>query len=378
MAQTANFVRTRSSALRLYSAPVLKRSRKAAAPTGLSAAIVSIAFAAGAATLLAAPAQAAPPVAQFDVSPSTPRSFDPVTFTSTSFDPDGDEITETQWDLNTDPDFEVSGPTASRTYSRANTFHVALRVVAGGEESILASNVTVINRPPEASIAAIPSNPLAGQEVTFVSTSSDLDGAIASQDWDLDGDGFDDGDGVYVTKIFPAPGQYTVRLLVVDKEDPPASTVADVGVIVGAAGSGGGQVIGASTLRLMTPFPIVRMSGLVRRRGIKLRLLTVNAPIGASVSFRCRGRGCPFKRRTRLVKPPKKKSAGGTATAGQVRIRRFPRRLVRAGATVSVYVTKPGSIGKFTRFLVRRGRPPARRDRCLPPVGTTPIPCPSG
>jgi len=121
----------------------------------------------------------------------------------------------------------------------------------------------------------------------------------------------------------------------------------------------------------------VRMAGLVRRKGIRLRLLTVNAPIGASISFRCRGRGCPFKRRTRVVKPPKRKTTP-TATSGQVRISRFPRRLLRVGATVSVYVTKPGTIGKHTRFLVRRGRPPARRDRCLPPAGTKPIPCPGG
>lgn len=324
--------------------------------------------------LLAAPAAAAPPDASFTASPEFPRSYDPVSFTSTSSDPDGDPIDVTEWDLNADPDFEVSGATASRAYSRSNTYLVRLRVVAGGEESIAEGTITVLNRPPEASIAVIPSNPLVGQEMTFVSTSSDLDGSIGGQAWDVDGDGFDDGSGIYATKTFTASGQYIVRLLVIDKEDPPASTVAQATVIVAAGG--GGQVIGASTPRLMAPFPIVRMAGLVRRKGIRLRLLTVNAPIGASVTFRCNGRGCPFKRRTRIVKAPKKKSARGLPTAGQVQIRRFPRRIVRAGAFVSVYVTKPGTIGKYTRFRVRKGRPPARRDRCLPPAGTTPIPCP--
>jgi PKD repeat protein len=343
-----------------------------------NAALISLALAGFLLTLFASPAAAAPPVASFTIGPEFPRSFDPVTFTSTSSDPDGDPITETQWDLNADPDFEVTGETASRSYTRANTYLVRLRVVAGGEESIAENSVTVLNRPPEASIAVIPSNPVVGQELTFVSTSRDLDGSIEGQAWDLDGDGFDDGAGIYATKTFTSPGPHTVRLLVIDKEDPPASSVAEANVIVGAVGGGGGQVLGASTPRLMTPFPIVRMSGLVRRKGIKLRLLTVNAPIGASIRFRCRGRGCPFKSRTRIVKPPKKKSAGGLATAGQVRIRRFPNRIVRAGAFVSVYVTKAGSIGKYTRFRVRKGRPPARRDRCLPPAGTTPIPCPSG
>jgi hypothetical protein len=58
-------------------------------------------------------------------------------------------------------------------------------------------------------------------------------------------------------------------------------------------------------------------------------------------------------------------------------MRRFGHRLLRAGATLRVLVSSPGSVGKYTRFRIRRGRVPARRDRCLPPGGTIPIRCPS-
>jgi PKD repeat protein len=339
----------------------------------LVATLVCLALAAAVGALLAAPAAAAPPIASFAVSPPNPVAFDQVTFTSTSFDPDGDPIDETQWDIDGPADFEVTGVTASRSYSRANSYLVRLRVVAGGDVTTLDGVVDVGNRPPEASIAAIPSTPIAGQEVTFVSTSTDRDGAVGGQSWDLDGDGFDDGSDVYVTKRFPAPGRYSVRLQVTDREDPPASSIAEAVVIVTPLG---GQIIGASSVRLMSPFPVVRISGVVRRLGTRLRLLSVSAPVGASVQFRCQGRGCPFKRRTRPVERPRSTSRRNTSV-GQVRFQRF-RRTLRVGTTVKVLVTKPGSIGKYTRFRIRRGRLPARRDLCLLAVGAKPIPCPSG
>ena len=45
---------------------------------------------------------------------------------------------------------------------------------------------------------------------------------------------------------------------------------------------------------------------------------------------------------------------------------------------VRVFVTKPGTIGKYTRIRIRGGKPPARADRCLPPSSWTPMKCPAG
>jgi hypothetical protein len=62
---------------------------------------------------------------------------------------------------------------------------------------------------------------------------------------------------------------------------------------------------------------------------------------------------------------------------GYVRARRFERRRLRAGTVLEVIVTQPGTIGKHTRFRVRRGRAPVRTDRCAIFGSRRAIACPS-
>jgi hypothetical protein len=45
--------------------------------------------------------------------------------------------------------------------------------------------------------------------------------------------------------------------------------------------------------------------------------------------------------------------------------------------TLEIRVSKPGEIGKYTRFRLRRGRLPERVDMCLDPAGIKPLVCPS-
>ena len=55
--------------------------------------------------------------------------------------------------------------------------------------------------------------------VTFTSSSSDTDGSIVSNAWDLDNDGaFDDGSQTSITKQFSSHGPQIVRLQVTDKD----------------------------------------------------------------------------------------------------------------------------------------------------------------
>jgi hypothetical protein len=124
-------------------------------------------------------------------------------------------------------------------------------------------------------------------------------------------------------------------------------------------------------LILMQPFPIVRIAGSETSTGVHLSLLTAQAPVGARVTVRCRGRGCPVRSESRVA--ASRKSKAGTLV---VEFRRFERSL-RAGVTLEVRVSKPGEIGKYTRFVVRRGRLPLRVDSCLGPAGIKPIACPS-
>jgi hypothetical protein len=116
--------------------------------------------------------------------------------------------------------------------------------------------------------------------------------------------------------------------------------------------------------RLLTPFPIVRIRGRSDRNGVRITLLTVRAPKASKVSIYCTGRSCP-RRRLAI-----------TASGGTVRVRRFERRL-RGGSILKIYVTKPGFIGKYTRFRFRNGGVPLRVDLCARNPGSQPLRCPA-
>ena len=61
--------------------------------------------------------------------------------------------------------------------------------------------------PPTASFEYSPSAPLSSQDITFTSTSSDPDGPLAPEDWDLDNDGqYDDASGTVAQTSFSAAG----------------------------------------------------------------------------------------------------------------------------------------------------------------------------
>jgi IPT/TIG domain/Immunoglobulin I-set domain/Immunoglobulin domain len=121
--------------------------------------------------------------------------------------------------------------------------------------------------------------------------------------------------------------------------------------------------------RTMLPFPVVRIAGSENASGVKISLLTVQAPGGAEIAILCRGRGCP-KTESRVM------ASGRRAGTTLVEFRRFERSL-RAGAVLEIRISKGGEIGKYTRFTIRRGKPPARVDTCLSPTGITPMVCPS-
>jgi len=104
--------------------------------------------------------------------------------------------------------------------------------------------------------------------------------------------------------------------------------------------------------KLMKPAPIVRIQGYLTRRGARITVLTVRAPKGARISASCTGLGCPRSAPARAVKVTRLWSYEG---------------MLRAGARLVVRVTRPGFIGKHTTIRIRRGKAPARTDRCLYP-----------
>jgi PKD repeat protein len=206
---------------------------------------------------------------------------------------------------------------------------------------------------PDADFSVAPDDPRAGQEVRFDSSSCDPDGRLIREAWDLDGDGaFDDAFGPVATRTFAVAGSHSVGLEVTaaggETDRRRRTVMVDTEYALPRPDSD----------RLMSPYPVVRLAG------ARIRLLSVSrAPKCAVVRVSCRGRSCPARSVTRFK------------GRGRLRFRRFQRR-VRAGAVLTVRVSKGDTIGKYTQFLIREGRAPRRRDRCLRPGESRGSACP--
>jgi hypothetical protein len=120
---------------------------------------------------------------------------------------------------------------------------------------------------------------------------------------------------------------------------------------------------GKAAPRLMSPRPIVRIRGRLTADGARVTLLTVRAPRGARIAVKCAGDHCP-RRRIAIV-------------AVIVHLQPYER-ILRAGTRLEIRVTRPSFIGKYSRIVMRQGRPPWRQDRCLMPGSSRPVGCPSG
>ena len=114
--------------------------------------------------------------------------------------------------------------------------------------------------------------------------------------------------------------------------------------------------------RLLDPFPTVRIRGRLTNTGARVTLLTVRAPRHVRIAVRCHGGSCPVRRLA--------------VAAAVTRLRRFER-VLRAGTRLEIQVTKHGYIGKWSVIRIRRGRPPARSDRCVFPGGRRAVRCPA-
>ena len=237
------------------------------------------------------------------------------------------------------------------------TFTVTPPVVTPAEAPLPTPAGVPPPAPPLASFKWFPPVPQTGEPVSLVSISTDAASPITGIAWALTSNGPFQGGGAVFTTSFSTPGAHIVRLRVTDAYG--LSSVATETIkVIGPAAS------------LMQPFPVVRIAGTETASGVKLTLLRVQqVPAGTRITVRCKGRGCPIKSERRVAVSSKRGAA-------PVEFRRFKRSL-RFGVTLDMLVSKPGKIGKYTRFAIRRGKLPARVDMCLDPAGVKPLACPS-
>lgn len=334
------------------------------------------------------------PTAAFNASATEADTGQPISFSSTSSDPDG-SIASHAWDFDGDGTTDASGANVTNSFPDDGTFAVKLTVTDDDGGSRTATRqVTIRNRAPSAGFTYAPAAPMAGESVQLTSTAADPDGTVAQREWDLDNDGdFDDATGASVSATFPAAGSYQVGHRSVDDDGAAAASFETIDVAArppeddgddgdggedggggggdsgtggtGAGGTGGGAGSGQQTTataliapRLLAPFPRVRIKGMTTMRGVRIDMLSVRTPGATRILVTCKGRGCPYKRRVVRAR----------FRSGVLRVVKLPgfrRRNLRAGAVIRIYVTRPNTYGKYTRFDVRgRLKQPKRVDRC--------------
>jgi PKD repeat protein len=297
------------------------------------------------------------PSAGFIFEPSNPSVGEQVTFSSTSSDADG-PIASHQWDFDADGLFDDAiGSTVTHTFTSAGLKVVSLQATdADGAVASVSREVPVAvaahNQRPDASFVFSPKKPRAGAKVELTSTSTDAEGPLQALRWDLDGDGgFDDASGRIVEKKFKTKGSVSIGLQVIDQDGAEAVAINTVQV-------------GPRRLDLLSPFPVIRLSGTVKPSGLtNIDRLTVRGPKGAHVTVRCHGSSCPFRARHRAVKHSRLRFSG-------------LEKPLRPGVVIEVLVTEADRIGKFTKFRLRAKKTPKRVDRCLKGKRRNPIPCP--
>ncbi len=307
--------------------------------------------------LLAWPASAG--AADFTISPSTVvKTGNIVTFDAIPPEP------ADSWDLDGDGFFgDKVGSPVQWTYGSPGPVSITLDAPDGR----VTRTIQVIG--PSATFVSFPAAPVVDQPVKFVYSSQEATNSI---EWDLDADGvFGDVKGAVATMTYAAPGTYAVSLRVTDIDEPPARSTSTQLISVAAAPV---TRLGLPPKpQLMSPFPIIRITGKVTRKGARIKRLTVRAPFGATINVRCRGRGCPFRRKRRTVA----RAGRAKAPTKTIRIKQLERRLLRAGVSVKVWVSRQGEVGKYTRFRIRKGKPPVRTDLCIEPGSTAPLECPA-
>jgi PKD repeat protein len=293
------------------------------------------------------------------------------------------------------------------TFPVAGPRTVRLQVTDGGGSTDVATVTFRVNTLPVPSFTFAPGTPGPNQRVTFTSGTTDPDGDLAAQEWDLNGDGkFDDATGASAQAIYLTPGDYTVGLRATDSGRASAATFRTVSVVGPAVapdpgGSGGGgqpaptiipspgaapvgsgsspsgssaPVAGGSTpggAKVATtplkavPGVRVQIAGSVRAAITRITQLLIVAPKGASVVVRCQGGGCPAKALRRKV-----------GRSGRLRLRGMERSL-RAGAVITVSVAKEGYATRQIRLSIRSGSAPKRTQACVFPGVRKTSPCPA-
>ena len=212
------------------------------------------------------------------------------------------------------------------------------------------------NRPPEASFVFFPAGPVAGELITFVSTSADADSPIPASGPGLGPErrrSLRRRRGAELRRRpIAVAGTYTISLRIATNKTDVATLVLNVGA-PGVPGTGVGQ----QALSLMSPFPVVRIAGQYSRRGVRIRRLDDRRAARHGGRAGCVAAGAGV--RSSGCAAPSRCGCGQTGSSPPMRLLRtglLEGRLLRPGVKLTLSVMRPGAIGPDTRFEIRRRR----------------------
>lgn len=157
-------------------------------------------------------------------------------FTSASTDDNG--IASLEWDMDGDGSFERTGPQQGTSFGTTGPHKVTLRATDTLGAASTTSLTVRVHRAPTALIVTAPPAPIVNQPTVLDGSRSSDDGAIATYEWDLNGDGTFETNTAAVpraTTTFTALGPAKVGLKVTDNDGATDQTTLTLQVVAAPA-----------------------------------------------------------------------------------------------------------------------------------------------
>ncbi len=123
--------------------------------------------------------------------------------------------------------------------------------------------------------------------------------------------------------------------------------------------------IAPTVLVTLTPLLSYNFKSVTKKSTRFATLSVKNVPAGATVKVSC-ARGCTAKSLTKTNAPR------------TVSLTKFIKRAWKVGTTLTVIVSKPGTIASVKTLKIRAKKVPLLTSRCLPPGTTKPAACSAG
>lgn len=253
---------------------------------------------------------------------------------------DDDGITKFEWDLDGDGSYETDTgltSTASASYQSPGARTIRLRVTDAHGVQRTASLVEKVNQLPTAAFTNGPA--VVGQPVQFDGSSSTDDSAIATYEWDLDGDGtFETFGGASPTtsKTYGAAGAVNVRLRVTD--DLGGQSIVARSVVVAEAqklGTGNGAGGGGGTPQADQLAPVFTLSAkklkLAKNGKVGVKLTCPSAEVVCKGTVKLRTTG----KRPKTLATKRFTITGGTSQTVRLLLPAVQRKAIRRGAKLN-------------------------------------------